>query len=354
MRVSLLLSLAEGSSCKSFLGTLGNLRPGFHRLATSGLEPPSAGSKAQTNKVAPLPNFGRAQHQHSNHLLRVPALALWLLQPLVHTALGAAASVEGSGEGGERRRGDWGTSINVYGAFAATNGTLSASYTIDSASPQSQVYSLNPSANTQPNHLLFAQSSLTPGLHTLTLTITENTSDAPLSLDYLTYEPSFTSLNSLLSGSTVKEKGKGALSKGALAGIIVGVILGVAILVGFVCVRQMCVGWVRGAVGRKRGAKKLGSMEKGSRGAVDPRMDPWSSQSPHYAFNVPGRKGSEMADTILTFTEISTPISDGELELRKEDEDDDDAGDRDGPQKVKSATLTPPTTRFTPAGVAIG
>ncbi|TEB34002.1 hypothetical protein FA13DRAFT_1730317 [Coprinellus micaceus] len=182
-----------------------------------------------------------------------------------------------------------GSSISVYGMFPATNGTLSASYTVDAGAPQSRTYEANSSMSTLPNYLLFSQTDLSPGLHTLTLNITENTSD-----DYL-------------AGGAVSDSGtrtKPLLSKGALAGMIVGVILAVALLVGCVLMRDSLLGRVRGLFTKKN--KKCDDTEMRP---VNPKIDPWSSQSPHYAFVNPHSGEVDLTKTASTSPGVATRIS---------------------------------------------
>jgi hypothetical protein len=185
--------------------------------------------------------------------------------------------------------------------------------------------------STLPNYLLFSQTDLSPGLHTLTLNITENTSNDYLAVDYMTYHPTFGSLERLMAseGGAVSDSGtrtKPLLSKGALAGMIVGVILAVALLVGCVLMRDSLLGRVRGLF-----TKKNEKCDDAEMRPVNPKIDrmyfpagiagwrltglsAWSSQSPHYAFVNPHLGEVDLTKTASTSPGVATRIS---LDLNK-------------------------------------
>jgi hypothetical protein len=93
-----------------------------------------------------------------------------------------------------------GTSLNVYGILHVANlSTISASYTLD-GSTASQTYTVTTSSsmyqdgtNDQHNFLLYSNTSLTAGDHTLVVNLTKCVNQTFI-FDYLTYQPSFSTL----------------------------------------------------------------------------------------------------------------------------------------------------------------
>ena len=93
-----------------------------------------------------------------------------------------------------------GTSLYIYGMLHwADLGTVSASYTLDGETTP-VTYSVTTSSsmhqdntNDQPNFLLYTNTSLTAGDHTLVVNVTKCVNQTFI-FDYLTYQPSFSTL----------------------------------------------------------------------------------------------------------------------------------------------------------------
>lgn len=174
-----------------------------------------------------------------------------------------------------------GSSISLFSHFTSSgNGTITASYSLDDGPGERRTYTQSqiPSSSSSsagavitPNYPLLSLTNLESRLHTLTLTILESTSNATLNLDYFTFKPGYKSLIELLQGENGVETGldgnggQGAaqISKGALAGIIVGILgVVVALLWAFCCNGPARFRRMFGRRGRRRGKKK----ESGSGG----------------------------------------------------------------------------------------
>ncbi|KAF8649112.1 hypothetical protein AX16_006010 [Volvariella volvacea WC 439] len=95
-----------------------------------------------------------------------------------------------------------GTTVSLYGIFDWTrDGNITANYTIDATSSTEITYTSSASASTaafiqQPNFLLFQSNALTPGEHTLVVTITDIFNQT-LIIDYAAYRPSFSRLSDM-------------------------------------------------------------------------------------------------------------------------------------------------------------
>lgn len=93
-----------------------------------------------------------------------------------------------------------GTSLNIYGILDWANlGTVSASYTLDGATA-SQTYTVTTSSSMyqdsttdEHNFLLYSNTTLTAGDHTLVVNVTKCVNQTFI-FDYLTYQPSFSTL----------------------------------------------------------------------------------------------------------------------------------------------------------------
>lgn len=93
-----------------------------------------------------------------------------------------------------------GTSLNIYGILDWANlGTVSASFTLDGATA-SQTYTVTTSSSMyqdsttdEHNFLLYSNTSLTAGDHTLVVNVTKCVNQTFI-FDYLTYQPSFSTL----------------------------------------------------------------------------------------------------------------------------------------------------------------
>lgn len=89
-----------------------------------------------------------------------------------------------------------GTNVSVYGLFHwATVGTIVLSYTIDDGQTSEVLFSSNDEQNytDQPNFLLVSSGELAAGNHKLTVNLSA-CHDQTLIIDYILYEPSFSSL----------------------------------------------------------------------------------------------------------------------------------------------------------------
>ncbi|EDR05984.1 uncharacterized protein LACBIDRAFT_294728 [Laccaria bicolor S238N-H82] len=126
-----------------------------------------------------------------------------------------------------------GTSLNIYGILHWANlGTVAASYTLDGAAT-SLTYSVTTSSsnhqnnlNDQHNFLLYSNTSLTAGDHTLVVNVTKCVTQTFI-FDYLTYQPSFSTLatmpNLTLPAST---NGTSHTTTSTPVGAIVGGVIG--------------------------------------------------------------------------------------------------------------------------------
>lgn len=126
-----------------------------------------------------------------------------------------------------------GTSLYIYGILHWANlGTVSASYTLDGAATPATYFVTTSSPNYQDNlddqhnFLLYSNTSLTAGDHTLVVNVTKCVGQTFI-FDYLTYQPSFSTLatmpNLTLPAST---NGTSHTTTSTPVGAIVGGILG--------------------------------------------------------------------------------------------------------------------------------
>ncbi|KAJ3525705.1 hypothetical protein NMY22_g10462 [Coprinellus aureogranulatus] len=148
-----------------------------------------------------------------------------------------------------------GSSVSIYTLVPPSS--LSASFTLDGGQPERRTYgssSASPSPNSEqsvvPNYPLYTLTGLSSSLHTLTVKLTDNPSNSSLVLDYITYTPSFTSIDALASSNgdpakyasrqtsdEAKDGVKKTMSPGTLAGTIVGVVVVVLVLISCFCCR---------------------------------------------------------------------------------------------------------------------
>ncbi|KAF8644205.1 hypothetical protein AX16_008629 [Volvariella volvacea WC 439] len=134
-----------------------------------------------------------------------------------------------------------GTSFALYGVFLlSVTGTITANYTIDAASPTEVTYTGGPflenaHLDEQPHFLFFKADKLTPGEHTVVMTVTDVVNQT-LIFDYATYTPSFASITDMpilgpISSPTNTSNSDGApsddsVSSSTPAGAIVGAAIG--------------------------------------------------------------------------------------------------------------------------------
>ncbi|KAJ3880248.1 hypothetical protein F5051DRAFT_400383 [Lentinula edodes] len=91
-----------------------------------------------------------------------------------------------------------GSNISVYGVFEWTaTGSVGVDFTLDGVTTSSSLFvpvGTTISHPEIPNYLHFSSGTLKTGNHTLIMSITESDGNQSFVLDYLTYEPSFSSL----------------------------------------------------------------------------------------------------------------------------------------------------------------
>ncbi|KAJ3886875.1 hypothetical protein GG344DRAFT_69301 [Lentinula edodes] len=91
-----------------------------------------------------------------------------------------------------------GSNISVYGVFEWTaTGSVGVDFTLDGVTTSSSLFVPvgTPISHPEiPNYLHFSSGTLKTGNHTLIMSITESDGNQSFVLDYLTYEPSFSSL----------------------------------------------------------------------------------------------------------------------------------------------------------------
>ncbi|KAH7878180.1 uncharacterized protein C8R40DRAFT_1167586 [Lentinula edodes] len=91
-----------------------------------------------------------------------------------------------------------GSNISVYGVFEWTaTGSVGVDFTLDGVTTSSSLFVPVGSTISHPeipNYLHFSSGTLKTGNHTLIMSITESDGNQSFVLDYLTYEPSFSSL----------------------------------------------------------------------------------------------------------------------------------------------------------------
>ncbi|KAF8881202.1 hypothetical protein BD779DRAFT_1546730 [Infundibulicybe gibba] len=143
-----------------------------------------------------------------------------------------------------------GTSIGVYGVFSWVNtGSLGVTYTLNGISTAS-TYPVTPTTpeyvnklRQHPNYMFFSNDSLPAGNHSLVIKITQ-ASGPTFSMDYITYKPSFPSLDlkpnltDTSASSTSKSGGKSAPSVGGIIGAILGALVLLSSVVALLFVLQ--------------------------------------------------------------------------------------------------------------------
>ncbi|KAF5310455.1 hypothetical protein D9611_012295 [Ephemerocybe angulata] len=245
----------------------------------------------------------------------------WVHNPDMATALNG--TIHTSGNPGDAMSVKFlGTSISLYGTFTPSSASapLSVSYTIDAGTPEVVSYALPSTSLPSTNIELYHFADLPPALHTLTVTIVSSNSsvtstnvNASLILDYLTYTPAFASIDWLrhnrgLAGLLGGDKPRQAMSPGALAGTIVGLLCAVLALIGLVCCRGKRACLRRRVRGWGKGSKGKGSRGVGTEKSTD-RLD--SSRNPHFAFKHPAATYSK---TSISSVSVDEKDVEGEVE----------------------------------------
>ncbi|KAJ3888331.1 hypothetical protein GG344DRAFT_53855 [Lentinula edodes] len=132
-----------------------------------------------------------------------------------------------------------GNNIDVYGIFEWTaTGSIGIDFTLDGETTPSVLFVPTGASVSQPeaaHYQLFSSGNLRTGNHSLIMNITQVDGNQTFVLDYLTYQPSFSSLSSkpnftasALSGS---ESCSTSLPSPAIIGGVVGGVLGVVLIV---------------------------------------------------------------------------------------------------------------------------
>ncbi|KAF8873758.1 hypothetical protein BD779DRAFT_1664328 [Infundibulicybe gibba] len=136
-----------------------------------------------------------------------------------------------------------GTSAAVYGIFSWTKtGSMSVTYTLDGV-PTVNTYSVTPTTpeyinglRQHQNYLLFSNDSLPTGPHALVINVTKS-DGLVFVMDYITYSPSFTSLDTKPdltqtspTSSATSSKAKSGPPVGAIVGAIIGAIALLAVI----------------------------------------------------------------------------------------------------------------------------
>ncbi|KAF6748220.1 hypothetical protein DFP72DRAFT_917245 [Ephemerocybe angulata] len=246
----------------------------------------------------------------------------WVHDPDMATALNG--TIHTSGNPGDTMSVKFlGTSISLYGTFTPSSASapLSVSYTIDAGTPEVVSYASPSTSLPSTNTELYHFADLPPALHTLTVTIVSSNSSvtstnatASLILDYLTYTPAFASIDWLrhnrgLAGLLGGNKPRQAMSPGALAGTIVGLLCAVLALIGLVCCRGKRACLRRRVRGWGKESKGKGNRGVGTEKSTD-RLD--SSRNPHFAFKHPAATYSK-----TSFSSVSVDEKDVEGELEE-------------------------------------
>ncbi|KAJ2934176.1 hypothetical protein H1R20_g2956, partial [Candolleomyces eurysporus] len=158
-----------------------------------------------------------------------------------------------------------GSSVSVYGSLRPMSGRLTATYAVDNGTPQSIVHYDGTQTTTPEGSVswgmnrVFYKGDLTPGPHTITVTVSEVTETQEYFFDYITYKASpqawvapTDTPNTPGSTSTSRK-----MSKGAKAGAIVGSI------VGFLLLLLLLLWFLK----RRRDRRNDGDAEKGAAAA---------------------------------------------------------------------------------------
>ena len=129
-----------------------------------------------------------------------------------------------------------GQSAAIYGVFNwSTLGLITLSFTLD-GSPLSKTFQVTSTTTQfqsqlgqQPNFQFFSYDFLPPGNHTLVVNVTDCINQT-FSFDYISFQPSFSTLAAMpnltsLTGTEASHSGSSHLSAGAVAGIVIAVIV---------------------------------------------------------------------------------------------------------------------------------
>ncbi|KAF8869286.1 hypothetical protein BD779DRAFT_762674 [Infundibulicybe gibba] len=133
-----------------------------------------------------------------------------------------------------------GTTVAVFGIFSWTNtGSLAVTYTLD-GSLVVNTYSVTPATpefinglRQHQNYLLFSNDGLSAGNHTLVINVTQ-VNGLVFSMDYITYTPSFSSLDlkpDLTQSLPSPSSKPSSVDKGPPVGAIIGAIVGALVLI---------------------------------------------------------------------------------------------------------------------------
>ncbi len=137
-----------------------------------------------------------------------------------------------------------GTSVSVYTVRRnLVVGTLNVSFTVDQLPPVAVSGNVDKQSNDQQNFVFYQTSGLQAGIHTLAINVTAISEGMVFSLDYFTYEPSFsflsekpsfdvppTSITSTIQSETATAMSPSPGKSRNIGGIIGGTISGVAVI----------------------------------------------------------------------------------------------------------------------------